>query len=88
MDGLSTGGRPMTDIRWIISVHKFHEHETIESMETELARLKALFPEKEFRVYQITTVQVSDATTEPVQSKRAAVRSGILRQKKGDRRRP
>jgi hypothetical protein len=47
MDGLSTGGRPMTDIRWIISVHKFYEHETIESMETELARLKTLFPEKE-----------------------------------------
>jgi hypothetical protein len=85
MDGCPLEVEPMADFRWIISVHKFYEHETIESMETELARLKALFPEKEFRVYQITTVQVSDSTPEPVQSKRAAaaVRSGVFRQKKG-----
>jgi hypothetical protein len=65
-----------TDSRWIISVHQFHEHLTLESMETELARLKTLCPEKTFHVYQIKRQPAAgvavDHTPEPAQSKRAS----------------
>lgn len=54
----------MTDNRWIISRYHFKEHKTIESMETELARLKAAAPGQAFHVYRIKrTVRDEDAET-------------------------
>lgn len=38
--------------RWIITAHRFHEHETLAAAETELKRLTAATGKK-FRIYRI-----------------------------------
>jgi hypothetical protein len=51
----------MSNNRWIISKHKFHEHQTHAGMEKELARLKSAFPGVPFRVYRIKrAIKASD----------------------------
>jgi len=56
----------MSENRWIISKHKFYEHKTYESMQTELERLQLLHPDRHFRVYRIKNDPKS--ATSPVES--------------------
>jgi hypothetical protein len=52
----------MSDNRWIISQHKYHEHKTYEGMQQELARLRLAHPEKKFRVYRIKRSEIPSAS--------------------------
>lgn len=48
--------------KWIVSDHRFYEHKSARSALTERDRLRALHPEKKFRVHRIkTTLQQSNS---------------------------
>jgi hypothetical protein len=52
----------MSELRWIISKHKYFEHKTFAEAKAELDRLKAIDPAIRFRLYRVK--RVTEETTQ------------------------